>query len=169
MKYIVKAGESELEMEVDRRGVIRLDGEVIDADLQPSADPTLYSLIFGHRSYELRVEPEEGRYLVQIDGVGYEVVVEDERTHRLAGVKARDAGAGGDRVIKSPMPGIVIDVPVKEGDPVEAGRTLVVVESMKMHNEFKAPSAGTVHAIRVAVGEKIAQNAIMVTLRSPSG
>lgn len=152
-------------MEVDRHGVIRLDGEVIDADLQPSADPTLYSLIFGHRSYELRVEPGEGSYRVQVDGVGYEVVVEDERSHRLAGVRRGAGAAGGERVIKSPMPGIVIDIPVKEGDEVAAGQTLVVVESMKMHNEFKAPGDGTVHAVRVEVGEKIAQNAIMVTLK----
>lgn len=152
-------------MEVDRHGVIRLNGEVIDADLQPSADSTLFSLIFGRRSYELRVEPNEGSYLVQVNGVSYDVVVEDERSHRLAGVRGSARGAGGDQVIKSPMPGIVIDVPVKEGDEVVAGQTLVVVESMKMHNEFKAPGGGTVHAIRVGVGDKIAQNAIMVTLK----
>jgi biotin carboxyl carrier protein len=62
------------------------------------------------------------------------------------------------------MPGLVIDVAVKVGDFVEAGQTLVVVESMKMHNEFKAPRAGTVRAVRVATGAKVAPNTILLTL-----
>jgi len=164
MKYSVRAGESELEIEIDRDGVVRIDGAVLDADLQPSADPTLYSLLLGRRSYELRVEPSEGGQRVQLRGVTYEVVVEDERTRLLAAAKAGFGSDSGDVVIKSPMPGVVIDIPVKEGDDVEAGQTVVVVESMKMHNEFKAPRAGKVHAIRVERGTKVVQNTIMLTL-----
>ena len=165
MKYNVRAGESEFEVEVDREGAIRLAGAPLDADLQPSADPTLYSLILGHRSYELRIEPCEGGYRVRIDGVTYDVAVEDERAHLLAGVKSLTAGGdSGEMAIKSPMPGLVIDVAVKVGDVVEAGQTLIVVESMKMHNEFRAPRAGTVRAIRVERGAKVAQNTILLTL-----
>ena len=165
MKYNVRAGESKFEVEVDRKGAIRLAGAPLDADLQPSADPTLYSLILGHRSYELRIEPCDGGYRVRIHGVTYDVAVEDERAHLLAGVRSLTAGGGsGELVIKSPMPGLVIDVAVKVGDVVEAGQTLVVVESMKMHNELRAPRAGTVRAIRVETGAKVAQNTILLTL-----
>lgn len=165
MKYTVRAGESEFEIDVDRDGAIRLTGAPLDADLQPSADPTLYSLILGHHSYELRIEPCEGGYRVRIHGIAYDVTVEDERTHMLAGVKSLSAGGDtGEIAIKSPMPGLVIDVAVKAGDFVEAGQTLVVVESMKMHNEFKAPRAGTVRAVRVERGAKLAPNAILLTL-----
>ena len=164
MKYRVRAGESDFEIEIDNEGGISIDGETVDADLQHSMDPTLYSLIFGHRSYELRVESVEGGYRAQVHGVTYDVVVEDERTRLLAGVKAAVGAQTGETVIKSPMPGIVIDIPVKVGDAVEAGQTLVVVESMKMHNEFSAPRAGTVKAIRVERGAKVLQNTILVTL-----
>ena len=164
MKYTVRAGESELKIDIDREGVIRLDGEVLDADLQPSIDPTLYSLILGHHSYELRVETSEAGFRAQLHGVTYDVVVEDERTRLLASVKAATGSLTGEVLIKSPMPGIVIDIPVKVGDKVEAGQTVAVVESMKMHNEFTAPQAGTVKAIRVERGAKVLQNAIMVTL-----
>lgn len=164
MKYSVHAGESEHEVEIDRDGAIRLNGALLDADLQPSADPTLYSLILGRKSYELRVEPGDESYRVQLNGLAYEVVVEDERAKLLAGVKSVSGSGTGEAVIKSPMPGIVIDVTVKEGDTVEAGQTLVVIESMKMHNEFKAPRAGTVHAVRVSRGAKVVQNTILVTL-----
>ena len=164
MKYTVRAGESEFEIEIDHEGTIRLDGAVVDADLQTSADPTLYSLILGHRSYELRVEPVDGDYRVQMGGVSCNVVVEDERTRLLAAVKSAFAPASGDVAIKSPMPGIVIDVPVKEGDTVVAGQTLVVVESMKMHNEFKAPRGGVVHSVRVTQGAKVEQNTVLLSL-----
>ena len=165
MKYNVRAGESEFEVEVDREGAIRLAGAPLDADLQPSADPTLYSLILEHRSYELRIEPCEGGYRVRIDGATYDVAVEDDRARLLAGVKSLTAGGdSGELAIKSPMPGLVIDVAVNVGDVVEAGQTLIVVESMKMHNEFKAPRAGTVRALRVERGAKVAQNTILLTL-----
>jgi len=163
MKYRVRAGESELEIEIDKDGGICIDGEAVDADLQQSIDPSLYSLILGHRSYELRVELVEGNYRAQLHGVTYDVVVEDERTRLLAGVKAI-GGQAGEAVVKSPMPGIVIDISVKVGDAVEAGQTLVVVESMKMHNEFRAPRAGTVKAIRTEVGTEVKQNTILMTL-----
>jgi biotin carboxyl carrier protein len=165
MKYTVRAGESEFEIGVDREGAIRLGGELVDADLQTSAEPTLYSLLLGHQSYELRIEPCEGGYRVRIDGATYDVAVEDERAHLLAGVKSLAAGGGsGEMAIKSPMPGVVIDVAVKVGDAVEEGQTLVVVESMKMHNEFKSPRHGTVRAVRVERGTKVAQHTILLTL-----
>ena len=165
MRYVTRCGESEFVVEIDREGVVKLDGNIIEADLKPSLDSTLYSLILGHQSYELRIEPQEGSYRVQLEGVGYDVVVEDKRTRQLAGIKRAGAAGGGETVIKSPMPGVVIDVQVSPGDTVQAGQTLVVVESMKMHNEFQAPREGTVSAVRVEAGAKVAQNTIMVTLK----
>jgi len=165
MRYITHCGGSEFLVEIDRDAVVKLNGEIIDADLKPSMDSTLYSLILGHQSHELRIEPQEGSYRVQLEGVGYDVVVEDERTRRLAGVKRAGGGGGGEAVIKSPMPGVVIDVQVSPGDSVKAGQTLVVVESMKMHNAFQAHRDGIVAAVRVDAGAKVAQNTILVTLK----
>ena len=164
MKYTVHSGESEFEVNINRDGVIRLNGLVLDADLQQSADPTLYSLILAHRSYELRVEPGDGKYRVQLHGVSFDVMVEDERARLLAGLKPAPDSTPGEVAIKSAMPGIVIDIPVSEGDAVEAGQTLAVVESMKMHNEFHAPRAGTVKTVRVDRGAKVLQNTVLVTL-----
>lgn len=164
MKYTVQAGGSEFQIEIDRQGELRVDGEVVAADLQSSSDPTLYSLLLGHRSHELRMESGNGLCRVLVEGQTYEVKILDERERRLSGVRAPGAERTGEVAVKSPMPGIVLDVAVKEGDAVAAGDTLVVVESMKMHNELKAPRAGTVHAVRVARGTKVAQNAILVTL-----
>ena len=164
MKYRVRAGETELEIAIDNEGGIRINGELVDADLRQSVDSTLYSLILGHQSYELRVEHVEDGYRAQLNGMSFDVVVEDERSQLLAGVKRTGETKSGEFLIKSPMPGIVIDVPVKVGETVEAGQTVVVVESMKMHNEFRAPRAGTVKSIRTERGAEVLQNTILMTL-----
>ena len=164
MRYIARIDKDEHVIDINESGEVTLDGTVIDADLEPSLDPTLYSLIVHHRSYDLRVAPGEGCYKVLIEGRTYEVVIEDEQTRRLAGVRSSLGSGGAEKIIKAPMPGVVIVVPVKQGQAVAKGQTLVVLESMKMHNEFKAPVDGTVHAVRVAAGDRIDQNEIMVTL-----
>ena len=93
----------------------------------------------------------------------YEVVVEDERTRRLAGLKGNVALTG-EAILKAPMPGVVVEVPVTTGQEVAQGDIVIVLESMKMQNEFKAPRAGTVHMIYVAAGDKVEQNDTMITI-----
>jgi len=164
MKYQISSGESNFAIEIDREGIIRMDGEVIQADLQQVLEPSLYSLLLNHRSFELRVDQEEEAYQVQIKGITINVTVQDERAKLLAGVKSATAADAREIMIKSPMPGVIIDLPIQPGDEVQSGQLLAVVESMKMHNEFSAPRAGTVKAVRVKVGDKVLQNTILITI-----
>ena len=141
-----------------------MEGEIIEADLQRVVNSSFYSLLLGHRSFELQIEQVEEGHQVQIHGIILKVTVEDERTRLLAGVKSASSAATHEIVIKSPMPGVIIDLPINQGDEVEAGQLLVVVESMKMHNEFSAPRAGRVKAVRVRQGDKVLQNTIIATI-----
>ena len=164
MKYIATIDDHAYTISIDGQDTVLIDGEPVPADLQTSLDGTLHSLIIEGRSYAVRIQDQEEAYRVQIGGEIYDVVVEDERTHRLAGVKSALGGTAGEVVLKAPMPGVIVEISVAEGDVVEKGQTLVVLESMKMHNEFKAPKDGTVHAIRVAQSDKIEKGTVMVTL-----
>ena len=58
-------------------------------------------------------------------------------------------------VVKAPMPGTIIAVNVKVGDPVKAGDILLILESMKIKNEITAPQAGTVKALHVTEGKYV--------------
>ncbi len=164
MKYITTIGDQKFVIDINREGEITLNGEVINADLRQTLDPTFYSIIMGNRSHDVRINPGEGSYTVQISGEAYEVVVQDERTARLAGVKSTLGGAAGEVVLKAPMPGVIVDVLVTEGQEVKRGEVVIVLESMKMQNEFKTPRDGKVHAVRVSKGDRVEQNAIMVTI-----
>ncbi len=62
------------------------------------------------------------------------------------------SSAGGDSIIKAPIPGKVLSIKVKEGDSVEYGQTLLIFEAMKMENEVKAPKSGVVKKLFVSEG-----------------
>jgi biotin carboxyl carrier protein len=120
---------------------VRVDGQVVDLTTE-GAPPDMGAVASGHRSY-IRVESERMRAAEQAK---------------------KGAGGGGERVVKSPMPGRVVKVLVAKGDVVEAGRGLVVLEAMKMENEVKAKIGGTVAEVHVTQGAAVEGNAKLVTL-----
>jgi biotin carboxyl carrier protein len=67
-------------------------------------------------------------------------------------------------VITAPMPGHILGVPVKPGDAVEVGDTLVVMEAMKMENEIKAHVAGKVVEVKVAKGQDVGVGEVLVVI-----
>jgi biotin carboxyl carrier protein len=62
------------------------------------------------------------------------------------------------------MPGLIVAVPVVEGQAVVKGQDLVILESMKMQNELKAPRDGTIGRVRVRAGDSVEQNQVLITL-----
>jgi biotin carboxyl carrier protein len=119
----------------------RVDGQVVDLTLEGSP-PEVGAVASGHRSY-VRVESERMRSAEQ---------AKKTATHH------------GEKVVKSPMPGRVVKVLVTRGDAVEAGQGLLVLEAMKMENEVRARTAGTVAEVHVSPGATVEGNAKLVTL-----
>ena len=76
---------------------------------------------------------------------------------------AAPAPAGG-HSIKTPLPGVIIDVKVNVGDTVTKGQTVVVLEAMKMENNINTDRDGKVAAIQVAKGDTVADGAVLVVL-----
>ena len=86
----------------------------------------------------------EGGYRVLLLGQLYDVRVEDEGAHRMgAARKERQPSGDEDVIIKSPIPGLIFDVPVKEGQEVGQGDILVIVEAMKMEMAVAFPLQGS--------------------------
>ena len=77
---------------------------------------------------------------------------------------AAAAPAGAGEKVNSPLPGVIVEVCVKEGQAVKAGQKLAVLEAMKMENEIPAPKDGTVTAIHVSKGDSILEGAPVVTI-----
>jgi biotin carboxyl carrier protein len=164
MKYLAIINDTQFTIDINRDGQVIVDGEVVNIDMRQMLDTTMYSLIINGVSHDVRMNEGDGVYLTELSGKIFEVVVEDERTRRLAGLKGGPGAMTGEAIIKAPMPGVVIDVLVIQGQEVETGEIVVILESMKMQNEFKAPRSGKVHTVRVASGDKVEQGAVMLTI-----
>jgi len=162
-KYITTVNDKKFTIDINHDGVITIDGQEIDADMLQMLDSAMYSILIAGQSHDIRMTEGEGVYEVQLSGEIFEVLVEDERTRRLAGLKG-SASLTGEVVIKAPMPGVVVEVVVDVDQAVEKDDILIIFESMKMQNEFKAPRAGTIKKIRIAPGDKVDQNAVMMVI-----
>jgi len=125
------------------------------------AEPGIYSVLREGRSYEVKITPGMlGGWHVDISGRRLVVQVIDPRTSG----RRSQVGIEGRQEISAPMPGKVVRVLVNEGDTVEAGDGLVVVEAMKMQNEMKAPRSGKVLALAARTGATVSAGEVLVTL-----
>ncbi len=167
MKYITTVEGKDFTIEVNREGEVVVNGEPRELDARTIDNNGLYSLLINHQSTEALVELDEasGEYRVLIDGALYHISVTDERAKRLAEAAGQAFGAGsGEYNMKSPMPGLIVAIPVKEGDSVTKGQVIVVLESMKMENELKSPRDGIVQSIKIQSKQAVEQGQLLVVI-----
>ena len=168
MKYITTVNDQEYIIDIDQDNQITVNGEVYAIDFQSLPESGLVSLIINNHSYEGVVEDrDESLWGVLVKGELYEVTVQDERAYRLAQARGSFAAQVGEALVKSPMPGIIVNVPVAVGDIVAKGDTVIILESMKMENELKSPMDGEVTAVTTAAGDSVEKNQLLITVRTP--
>jgi len=163
VRYFARIEENEYEIEIDDNQIL-LDGQPIFIDFEQIAQPDLYSLLFGGYSHELLIESERFNYAVTLRGEQFNVQVEDERTRKLNAGRKPMALPDGEFALKAPIPGLVVKMLVEDGDEVEDGQSLVILEAMKMENELRSPKAGVVKKVEVVPGQRVEQNAILIVL-----
>jgi biotin carboxyl carrier protein len=164
MKYITTIEDREFEVEVVDEHHIRIGDRLLQVDFESVSGQPVFSLILDGKSYESFVYPGDEDWQVLLRGRQYQVKVEDEREKRLRAAAGGGVAESGEFHLKAPMPGLVVTVPVNEGQAVEKGQVLLVLESMKMQNELKAPRAGTVGRIRVKTGESVEQKQTLLSV-----
>jgi biotin carboxyl carrier protein len=96
-----------------------------------------------------------------VDGVEHPVRVETEARHRAGRIRSGSTGGMRIREVRAPMPGLIVAVEVEEGDHVETGAGLAVIEAMKMENEIHAPASGWVREIGVRAGQAIEKGVLI--------
>lgn len=109
------------------------------------------------RSVAIHVDGEH--VTAQVDGHGLQGTIVDPRERALA-----EIGGALEGVIRTPMPGAVARVLAVVGDVVKQGQVLVVVEAMKMENEYRSPIDGVVLEVVVAVGAAVDANALLLVV-----
>lgn len=172
--YTVDTGENSPQKEV------RIDEKRFDIDWQQIAtlavSPQMqsniggrYSLLIAGKSYEVlahRVNKPDVtgyRYEILIAGHRFEVTVEDEREKALAG-SIHGTHESGEAVVRAPMPGLVLGLPMDVGAIVERGQTVVILEAMKMENDLASPIAGKIKEVKVSKGQTVNQGDVLVVI-----
>lgn len=165
MKYVTTIGDREYIVEILDERHITIDGKPYTVDFDSISDQPVYSLLVDGHSYEAYVYTvEEEGLQVLLHGSLYPALVEDEREKRLRAQSGSGVAERGEFHLKAPMPGLVVALPVGEGQAVAKGEVLVILESMKMQNELKAPRDGTVARIRIAVGDSVEQRQTLLSV-----
>ncbi len=139
-----------------------------------------YKIKINGNEYKVAIKEADGNIAeVEVNGTNYHVEIERPVTQvktpklvQVATVPTADShqavvktvAPGSAFAVKSPLPGVIIDVYVKEGDTVSVGQRLVMLEAMKMENSIEADRAGKVTSVKVKKGESVLEGAELVTI-----
>ena len=165
MKYVVDLNGERREVELTGPGA-KLNGTEVEARLEPIEGTPLAVLTLGNEVHRVIVRRTggRGRYALSVGGHRFEVEALDERTRAIRDITAAVAKPSGPAPIIAPMPGLVVRVNVAVGDVIAAGHGAVVMEAMKMENELRAKTGGTVKALYAEVGMAVEKGAVLVEL-----
>lgn len=144
-----------------------------------------YKFKINGNDYNIAINSTTGNVAdVTVNGVDYKVEIENEMpavqavpqaaapaakpaptpvAAAPAPVVAKPAGEG--RPVTSPLPGVIIEVSVKEGDTVAAGQKVAVLEAMKMENEIIAADDGVITSVCVQKGASVANGTVLCTVK----
>lgn len=163
--YVTTIADKEYTVEIIDAHHVSVNGRAYEVDFQSISGSPVFSLLVDGGSYQAHVYPaDEGGLQVLMRGTLYAADVIDEREKRLSAAGGAVAAQSGEFVLRSPMPGLVVKIPVNEGDAVKKGAVLAILESMKMQNELKSPRDGKVTRIQVKQGDSVEQRQILLSV-----
>lgn len=148
----------------ENRIKIRVDEKIHEVDLV-QVEEGIYSLLLNGKSYmvELLEGDTSKKYKASTVHRSFDVEIIDAETRYLLSRKGSELDET-ENQISSPMPGKVVKIPVKQGQKVKAGQTVIIVSAMKMESEYKAGKAGTIKDIHVKEGDTIEGNQPLITI-----
>jgi biotin carboxyl carrier protein len=161
MRITAKAGEQILDVDIERRdGVYRVEVDGVRYQVDAlKLEGDFFSVLMEGRSYEVSVEARGDTYFVR-HGAAEQLVTLSDPSRQARAAAATD----GPENIVTMMPGKVVRLLIEEGERVEAGQGLIVVEAMKMENEIAATKEGKVGSIKVQPGQTVEGGAVLMMI-----
>jgi biotin carboxyl carrier protein len=170
MAYEISNGHRTANIEllnrVGHKAIIRVDDIKYDLDIV-EVENGVYSIIYNGHSYNVELIRGESskKFIVNTFAKSFNIEVIDAESKYIANRNKGMEMEGSNQVV-SPMPGKIVKIPVKVGETVTTGQTLIVVEAMKMQSEFKATGDKIVQAILVKEGDTVDSHQVMIKLES---
>jgi pyruvate carboxylase subunit B len=146
-------------------GHILIDGEPVgESELTAAPGTSVHHLLVGGRAHTVLARPGKapGEWDLHVDGTRHLAEVVDERTRLLRSLTRAGSASTGPRPVRAPMPGLIVRLEVTEGERVQPGQGVVIMEAMKMENELRADSGGVVARVLVRPGEPVEKGAVLI-------
>lgn len=118
----------------------------------------------GYKVELVSIDRQLRKAVIKVNATNYTVAIKDKFDELLHDLGMDAAVKPKLNDIKAPMPGLVVQVLVKEGDDVKKGDTLLVLEAMKMENAIKAPADLIVKTVKISKGQKVEKGEILVVV-----
>jgi biotin carboxyl carrier protein len=161
-EYLAEHQWLEMSFETSSGGhVARLPHAELTVDAVALAEGS-YSLLIDGRSFDVTIHHSLGQYHVTVNGVVFEVALRDPKQLRHHG--SAGEGLDGPAAVTAPMPGKLVTLLVAEGESVQEGQGVAVVEAMKMQNELKTPKSGIVEKVCVVEGQAVNAGEVLLTI-----
>jgi len=154
--YKILVGEKSYEIDFNGNKVI-IDGNLVDIDLA-YLKPNNYNLLLDHYSFNLEVvsmNKNTGKAVIKVNNKEVEIIAKTAMDELLAKMGLNNNHNTVTKDINAPMPGLILDIVVSEGEEVKKGDTLLILEAMKMENIIKSPGEGKIKSIIVSKGDSV--------------
>lgn len=161
--YTARVENYVFEIEFSGDGFL-VNGKPVQWDLSKISDGYFHILV-DHKSYRAEVierDPAGKVLTIKINGRHYPVILRDKFDVLLEKMGMNSNAGTKVNHVRAPMPGLIIQLKVKDGDEVKAGDTLLILEAMKMENIIKAPGDAIVKSVKVRMGEGVEKNQVLI-------
>ncbi|MFN6944219.1 MAG: biotin/lipoyl-containing protein [Cytophagaceae bacterium] len=148
----------------EENDVRSLNDQPLNWDLRQTGERT-YHIIHKNKSYNaelVSIEKDKKNLVLKINNYLYTITIKDQLDELLEKMGLNKSAANSVIDIKAPMPGLILDIKVSEGDEVKKGDPVVILEAMKMENILKSPGDGVVSSIKIKKGESVEKNQILI-------
>jgi biotin carboxyl carrier protein len=161
--YSVSIKNSVFEVEKSKE-TVAVNGNILDWDISEIRTGH-YHVLHNNQSFNLELvslDAETKTVKLKFNNKLCEVTIKDKFDLLLEKLGMNNLKSQTAKEIKAPMPGLIFDIKVKEGDEVKKGDAVLILEAMKMENILKSPGDGTVKAIKIKKGQSVEKNQVLI-------
>ncbi len=159
----VKVGEKEKISVANNKEGVLLNGKPFDGEIV-KLNESSYKVYKGNKIFRVDVVEREGKEMkLKVNGILLDVSVTDHIDQILDKLGMDVTANAAIKDVKAPMPGSILNIIVSEGDEVNLGDQLLVLEAMKMENVIKAPGEGKVGKIHISEKENVEKNQVLIS------
>jgi biotin carboxyl carrier protein len=161
--YSVSVNNSVFEVEKSK-DLQSVNGQILEWDIKKTGDRHFH-VLYQNQSFNLELvslDTETKTVKLKLDNKPCELKIKDKFDLLLEKLGMNNLQNNSAKEIKAPMPGLIFDIKVKEGDEVKKGDPVLILEAMKMENILKSPGDGVVKKIKIKKGESVEKNQVLI-------